>query len=96
MQLTTKGPGDFEPPQPEVIEDMTSLQPLGDAEVLVCYELCDGVPNISGCLIGGQFVDEDAFSSRTLTRWARGIMEEQAKAAELEALDAWQDARDAA
>jgi len=57
-------------PPPEIEDDeRTSLQPLGDAEVLVAYSAPFGHVSIAGAYVGAEFVDACEFSQRRLDAW---------------------------
>jgi hypothetical protein len=61
-----------DPLSPDVMTNLTSLQPLGFAQVLVCYESEDAI-TITGALIDGDFVDADQFSGKVICQWERAI-----------------------
>jgi len=66
-------------------DSFTSLQPLGDASVLVVYSF-DGNTDLSidGVMLGGEFVHIDNFTSHVRGVWFRAIRAEERKAAEIE------------
>ena len=57
-------------------DDLTSMQPLDEAEVLVDYWLRNGEVHISGCFIHGCFVDRSCFSESVIGWWERAIAKE--------------------
>lgn len=67
------------------MSDLTSLQPLGDARVLVVFEInkCDGKPNVAalGVYIEAEFVEASCFSEDQLGRWEASIQLEELEAA---------------
>jgi hypothetical protein len=61
----------------------TSLQPLGDAQVMVVYS-SDGTDlSIDGIMLGGDFVHIDCFTSVVRGQWYRAIRAEERKDAEI-------------
>ncbi len=66
-------------------DSFTSLQPLGDAQVMVVYSF-DGNTDLSidGVMLGGEFVDIDNFSSHVRGQWFKAIRAEERKAAEIQ------------
>ena len=65
-------------------EGLTSLQPLGDAQVMVCYS-SDGIGlDIDGASINGEFVPIDCFTAAVRGQWYRAIKAEERKDAEIE------------
>lgn len=79
---------------PEVNSDpdtRTSLQPLGDTQVMVEYEEHSaGSVHVTGAWINAEFVERDEFSSRRLDAWETAIE----KQIERDAADSWQLAWD--
>ena len=65
-------------------DGFTSLQPLGDARVIVCYSLDSNESlSIDGATIGGEFVSIDNFSNHVRGQWEKAIKAEEAKDAEI-------------
>lgn len=63
---------------------LTSLQPLGDAHVLVCYSWdSNNSLSIDGVMFGGEIVHIDNFSSFVCGQWYRAISAEERKDAEI-------------
>lgn len=61
----------------------TSLLPLGDAQVMVCYS-SDGTDlSVEGAMINAEFVHIDCFTSVVRGQWYRAIRAEEAKDAEI-------------
>ena len=54
----------------------TSTQALGEATVLVHYDLYAGQVSVQGCTIAGEWVDAEDFSGRTIDRWRFAIQAE--------------------
>jgi len=63
-------------PRTDADDAGTSLQPLGDAKVMVQFSNDAGV-YIIGAEIGGEWVDRDSFSLMTLQAWKQAIQAEQ-------------------
>ncbi len=64
-------------PRNDPEEGLLSQQDLGDATVMVEYDLgVYGLPTIVGCWIAGEFVEEAEFSQRRLSAWTAAISEE--------------------
>lgn len=61
---------------PEAEDLCTSLQPLGDAEVLVLYGAPFGHVSIAGAYVGAEFVEADEFARRRLDAWQWHIQQE--------------------
>ncbi|MEY2875270.1 MAG: hypothetical protein RLZZ373_2641 [Pseudomonadota bacterium] len=61
---------------PEVDDDCTSLQPLGDATALVCYSVGYGTVQVTGAFVGGEFVDRSEFSASRVEAWRYDIQRE--------------------
>jgi hypothetical protein len=72
------GPGDFAPPEvDEADEGLLSDQPLGDATVMVEFNLGLGaLPIIVGAWLAGEFVEADEFSEPRLSQWREAISRE--------------------
>ena len=62
----------------------TSLQPLGDASVLVAFDSDETGLSVQGCFIGGEFVHIDCFTNSIRGQWYRAIRAEEIKNAEIE------------
>jgi hypothetical protein len=70
----------LDPRTTDADEGLTSLQPLGDASVLVEYDLgAFGTPCITGAYIAGEFVDSTEFSPARLSKWHAAISRELEK-----------------
>ena len=61
----------------------TSLQPLGDAQVMVEFSFDGTDLSIDGATINGDFVHIDCFTSAVHGQWYRAIRAEEAKDAEI-------------
>lgn len=63
----------------------TSLQPLGDAHVMICYSFNDndGMA-IDGATINAEFVHATNFSAFVLSQWEKAIRAEERKSAEID------------
>ena len=61
----------------------TSLQPLGDASVLVAYDSDETGLSVQGCFVGGEFVHIDCFTAEICGQWYRAIRAEEIKDAEI-------------
>lgn len=72
-------------PRSDVTDDgCTSLQPLGDARVMVSYSWDSNESlSIDGATIGGEFVGVDNFSNHVRGQWEKAIKAEEAKDAEI-------------
>ena len=71
-------------PTDDADDGLTSLQPLGDAQVMVCYS-SDGIGlDIDGASINGEFVPIDCFTAAVRGQWYRAIKAEERKDAEIE------------
>lgn len=71
--------------QVEAEEGLTSLQPLGDAQVMVCYSIDDNDGlKIDGATINAEFVHVDNFSAFVLRQWEKAIRAEERKSAEIQ------------
>lgn len=65
-------------------DEFTSLQPLGDARVLVSYSFTSNNDvSVDGITIGGDFVDAENFSQFVRGMWRRAIEAEERKDAEI-------------
>lgn len=65
-------------------DGLTSLQPLGDARVLVCYSWDSNESlSIDGATINGEMVDAGNFSNCVRSQWEKAIRAEEAKSAEI-------------
>jgi len=62
------------PPEPD--DERTSLQPLGNAQVLVEYVAPFGIVSICGAYLNAEFVDEYEFSRRRLEAWRVAVQAE--------------------
>ena len=82
-------------PRADDPEEFTSLQPIGDAEVMVCYEVHAGYVTITGAYIGADRVEPEEFAGHRITAWQLRIQAEvdrdREDAADY-ARDAWEDA----
>jgi len=82
-------------PRADEPEEYTSEQPIGDAEVLVCYTVESGYVTITGAYVGADLVDADEFAQRRVAAWQAAIQAEvdrdREDAADY-ARDAWEDA----
>ena len=67
----------------EAEEGLTSLQPLGDAQVMVCYSSDGDGLDIDGATINAEFVHADNFSAFVLRQWEKAIRKEERKDAEI-------------
>lgn len=66
-------------------EGVTSLQPLGDAQVMVVYSRdSNNSLTIDGATINGEFVSVDNFSTFVRGQWEKALRSEERKAAEIE------------
>lgn len=66
-------------------DGFTSLQPLGDARVMVSYSWDSNKSlSIDGATIGGDFVHIDNFSNHVIGQWKKAILAEEAKDAQIE------------
>lgn len=76
--FTNLGPGDlWIPPEPSEPTEYRSLQPLGDATVMVVAEVDCQVPLVTGIeLDGGAFVPGDCFSASQIDLWQKAIESE--------------------
>ena len=63
---------------PEGEESLCSMQSLGEAQVLVGFELWGGEVVITGVEVNGYFVDPCEFSAATCAEWSRAIAKEYA------------------
>ena len=72
-------------PRSDVTDDgCTSLQPLGDARVMVSYSWdSNNSLSIDGATIGAEFVSVDNFSNHVRGQWEKAIKAEEAKDAEI-------------
>ena len=61
----------------------TSLQPLGDASVLVAFANDDDGLSIEGAFINAEFVHVDNFSNFVRGQWEKAIRAEERKDAEI-------------
>ena len=61
----------------------TSLQPLGDASVLVAFANDDDGLSIEGAFINAEFVHIDCFSADVCREWKKAIRSEEIKDAEI-------------
>ena len=74
----------FDPRNVVIDDEFTSLQPLGDARVLVAYSFTSNNDvSVDGITIGGDFVDAENFSSFVRGMWRRAIEAEERKDAEI-------------
>lgn len=66
-------------------DSFTSLQPLGDASVMVVYTFTgNNDVSVDGIMIGGEFVDAENFSQFVRGMWRRAIEAEERKNAEID------------
>ena len=78
---------DAKPARCEPLQDddtFTSLQPLGDASVMVCYSFDGADLSIDGVDLDSGFVHIDCFTADIRGQWYRAIRAEERKAAEIE------------
>lgn len=71
-------------PADSIDDGLTSLQPLGDAQVMVCYSSDGDGLDIDGASINGEFVHIDCFTAEIRGQWYRAIKAEERKDAEIE------------
>lgn len=57
-------------------DECTSLQPLGNAEVLVCFTWSAGEPVIEGAYVNADIVDVNCFAERVVQQWTAAIAKE--------------------
>lgn len=67
---------DSRDPRADDPEEFTSLQTIGDAEVMVCYEAPDGYVSITGAYIGADRVEPEEFAGHRITAWQLRIQAE--------------------
>jgi len=63
-------------PRADEPEELTSLQPIGDAETLVCYTVESGIVAITGAYIGADLVEPEEFAPHRVTAWTLRIQAE--------------------
>ena len=63
-------------PRADDPEEFTSLQPIGDAETLVCYTVDAGIVVITGAYIGADVVEPEEFAPHRVTAWTLRIQAE--------------------
>ena len=74
---TTWGPiVDPRDPRADDPDEYTSMQPLGDAEVLVVYCVDHGIVQITGAYIGADVVEPEEFAGHRITAWTLRIQAE--------------------
>lgn len=65
-------------------DSFESLQPLGQASVMVGYSFNGTDLSVDGATINGEFVHIDCFTSGVRGQWYRAIQAEERKAAEID------------
>ena len=80
-------------PRADDPEEFTSLQPIGDAETLVCYIVESGYVSITGAYIGADVVEPEEFAGHRITAWQLRIQAEVDRDRE-DAADYARDARE--
>lgn len=66
----------YESPPDVDTDDRTSLQPLGPAQVLVCFHFTDSGVVVDGVFVNGEIVDADCFAPKIVERWESAIERE--------------------
>ena len=64
-----------DPLDPDTMTNCTSLQPFGDASVMVCYD-DEGSISVTGVDLDDGFVPASEFAAHVVARWERDIAAE--------------------
>ena len=73
-----------DPLDPDTMTNCTSLQPFGDAAVMVCYDdVFAGIVTVTGVDMDDGFVPASEFAPHVIARWERDIAADVRRDAEM-------------